>query len=77
MFKSTVEKINILTDYLPEQLLEDEIANEIKQIISENTDVPIGKLTGIVMKSLKGKADNKVKKYLMKLINNTLNYTLN
>lgn len=61
LFKSTVEKINILTDYLPEQLLEDEIANEIKQIISENTDVPIGKLTGIVMKSLKGKADNKEK----------------
>lgn len=60
LFKSTVEKINILTDYLPEQLLEDEIANEIKQIISENTDVPTGKLTGIVMKSLKGKADNKV-----------------
>lgn len=31
LFKSTVEKINILTDYLPEQLLEDEIANEINK----------------------------------------------
>lgn len=69
LFMSTMEKITILKAYLPEQMSEDEIANEIKQIISENTDVPIGKLTGIVMKSLKGKADNKVIKKVFDEIN--------
>ncbi len=58
LFKSTMEKITILKGYLPEQLSEDEIAKEIRRIIFENEGTPSGKLTGIVMKQLKGKADN-------------------
>lgn len=58
LFKSTMEKINILKDYLPEQLSEEEIEAEIRKIMDMNAGTPVGKLTGIVMKALKGKADN-------------------
>lgn len=58
LFKSTIEKINILKTYLPEQLSEEEIEREIREIMFNNTGIPIGRLTGIVMKTLKGKADN-------------------
>lgn len=69
LFKSTMEKITILKAYLPEQLSEDEIAKEIRKIIFNNEGIPSGKLTGIVMKTLKGKADNlTIKKVLDTLI---------
>lgn len=68
LFKSTMEKITILKAYLPEQMSEDDIAIEIQKIISENSGIPVGKLTGIVMKTLKGKADNKtIKKVFDKI----------
>lgn len=57
LFKSTVEKINILKTYLPEQLSDDEIRAEVEKVISENADVPKGKLTGMIMKQLKGRAE--------------------
>ena len=69
LFKSTMEKITILKAYLPEQLSEDEIAKEIRKIMFENEGIPSGKLTGIVMKTLKGKADNlTIKKVLDTII---------
>lgn len=69
LFKSTMEKITILKAYLPEQLSEDEIAKEIRKIIFNNEGIPSGKLTGIVMKTLKGKADNlTIKKVLDTII---------
>lgn len=69
LFKSTMEKITILKAYLPEQLSEDEIAKEIRKIMFNNEGIPSGKLTGIVMKTLKGKADNvTIKKVLDTLI---------
>lgn len=58
LFKSTMEKITILKAYLPEQLSEEEIEKEIRKIMFMNEGTPVGKLTGIVMKTLKGKADN-------------------
>ena len=58
LFKSTMEKITILKAYLPEQMSEDDIAKEIRKIMFENEGAPSVKLTGIVMKTLKGKADN-------------------
>lgn len=68
LFKSTMKKITILKAYLPEQMSEDDIAKEIQKIISENSGIPVGKLTGIVMKALKGKADNKtIKKVFDKI----------
>lgn len=70
LFKSTMEKITILKAYLPEQLSEEEIEKEIREILSENEGVNKGKLTGIVMKTLKGKADNvTIKKVLDRIIN--------
>ena len=69
LFKSTMEKITILKTYLPEQMSEDDIAKEIRKIMIENEGTPSGKLTGIVMKTLKGKADNlTIKKVLDTLI---------
>lgn len=69
LFKSTMEKITILKAYLPEQLSEDEIAKEIRKIIFNNEGIPSGKLTGIVMKTLRGKADNlTIKKVLDTII---------
>ena len=60
LFKSTMEKITILKAYLPAQLSEDEVNMEVQKILAENSSEPKGKLTGIVMKTLKGKADNKI-----------------
>lgn len=58
LFKSTTEKIEMLKKYLPEPLTEEEIAREIRRIMHSNDGVSAGKLTGIIMKELKGKADN-------------------
>jgi uncharacterized protein YqeY len=60
LYISTVKKIEILKTYLPKQLSEDEIKVEIEKIKRENFDVKSGQLLGIVMKTLKGKADNKL-----------------
>lgn len=59
LYKSTVYKIEIVKSYLPTQMSEDEIKAKIERIKSENADIDNkGRLTGIIMKELKGKADN-------------------
>ena len=60
LYASTVKKIGILNSYLPKQLSEYEIKIEVDKIKAENPDMKKGQLLGIVMKTLKGKADNKV-----------------
>lgn len=60
LYKSTVEKISILQGYLPEQLSEDECLYEVGEILNRTTDMPKGKRIGLIMKELKGKADNKL-----------------
>lgn len=60
LYQSTTRKIDILNAYLPEQMSVDEIKAEIKKIMMNNPDVTGGKLTGLIMKTLKGKADNKI-----------------
>lgn len=60
LYQSTTRKIDILNAYLPEQMSVDEIKTEIKKIMMNNPDVTGGKLTGLIMKTLKGKADNKI-----------------
>ena len=59
LYQSTNRKIGILDAYLPEQMSVEEIKAEIKKLMMDNPDVTGGKLTGLVMKALKGKADNK------------------
>lgn len=60
LYQSTKRKIGILGTYLPEQMSVEEIKAEIKKIMINNPDVTGGKLTGLIMKTLKGKADNKI-----------------
>jgi uncharacterized protein YqeY len=58
-------ELNILMDYLPKQLSEKEIQNEIKKIAEEvgaKTKEDFPKLMPAVMKELKGKADGKIVK---------------
>jgi len=54
------KELSIIESYLPEQLNENELFDKIKEIAVENgvTDKSgFGKLMGLVMKELKGKAD--------------------
>lgn len=60
LYKSTVEKISILQGYLPEQLSEDECLVEVGKLLNSTEDLPKGKRIGLIMKELKGKADNKL-----------------
>lgn len=59
LYQSTNYKIGILDTYLPEQMSVEEIKAEITKLMIDNPNVTGGKLTGLVMKALKGKADNK------------------
>lgn len=61
-------ELKILMDYLPKQMSEDEIKNEIIRLASEigaksKADFP--KLMPLVMKELKGKADGKIVKSIV------------
>jgi uncharacterized protein len=60
------KEIEILMGYLPEQIGEQDIRNEVKEIIIQTgatSKTDIGKVMGAVMNKLKGKADgNLVKK---------------
>jgi len=58
-------ELNILMEYLPKQLSEEEIKNEISRIafeIGAKTTEDFPKLMPVVMKILKGKVDGKVVK---------------
>jgi len=58
-------ELNILMEYLPKQLSEEEIKNEISRIafeIGAKTKEDFPKLMPVVMKILKGKVDGKVVK---------------
>lgn len=60
------KEIEILSCYIPAQLSEDEVRDEVKKIIVETKSVSvaeIGKVMGLAMSRLKGKTDgNLVKK---------------
>ena len=60
LYISTVKKIEILKAYLPKQLSESEIKIKVDKIKAENPDMKKGQLLGIIMRTLKGKADNKI-----------------
>lgn len=60
LYKSTVRKIEILQGYLPEQLSEDECLAEVGTLLNNTVGMPKGKRIGLIMKELKGKADNKL-----------------
>ena len=60
LYKVSERQKNYLETYLPKQMSEEEIREEVKSIISKNNITNMGILMKEVMASLKGKADNKV-----------------
>lgn len=61
-------ELNILLNYLPKQMTEEEITNEVKRIANEigaTTESEFPKLMSLVMKELKGKADGKLVKRIV------------
>jgi len=65
------EEIKILEKYLPEQISEEELKKEIKEIISslgEVSEKDFGRVMGLVMPKFKGKADGNVVMAIVKEI---------
>ncbi len=57
------EQLKIIEEYLPKQMSEEEVKNIISDLILKMGDVTakdFGKVMGMVMKELKGKADGKL-----------------
>lgn len=55
-----VEELSIIEEYLPKMMNDDEIRKSVKEVIAQvNADGPgdMGKVMGIIMAILKGKAD--------------------
>lgn len=54
------QELDIITQYLPEQMGEEEVRQKVKEQIEQIPDcgpTDMGKIMGMVMKELKGKAD--------------------
>ena len=60
LYKSTQSKINMLEEYLPRRLTQDEIRIEIAKLLSKGAYSNFGEKMKIVMSELRGKADNKL-----------------
>ena len=61
--KGEIEEIAVIEKYLPNQMGEEEIRNELKKIIEQSglkSQAEMGKLMGIASKHFAGKADNKL-----------------
>jgi len=59
LIKKTKEEIKILSNYLPQQLSDQELAKEIQKIIDKNPHLGHpGALIGLAIKKLAGQADN-------------------
>jgi uncharacterized protein YqeY len=69
LVEKTQEEIEILSEYLPKQLSDDELASVIEKVIKDvdaKTPQDAGKVMGQVMKEVKGKADgNKVREIVL------------
>jgi len=62
LYKEEVEQLEIISQYLPKQLSEEDIAQTVKTLIAENSFSgmkDMGKLMGLASKAMAGKADNK------------------
>jgi uncharacterized protein YqeY len=63
LYKEEIHQLEIISQYLPEQLSEEDIAKTVKALIAENGISgmkDMGKLMGLASKAMAGKADNKV-----------------
>ena len=71
LYQEEAYQLEIITQYLPEQLSEEDIANTLKTLIAENAISgmkDMGKLMGLASKTMAGKADNKVISEIVKKI---------
>jgi uncharacterized protein YqeY len=67
--KSEMEEIAVIEKFLPKQMSEDEIREELKKIIAQTgatSAADMGKVMGAASKHFAGKADNKVVSKLVK-----------
>lgn len=67
-------QLSVISRYLPKQLSEAEIENELKGILAQvgaRGPMDIGKVMGVATKALAGKADGKVISELVKKLLNT------
>lgn len=58
LYQSTVNKISIVSNYLPVEMSEEEINQEVRRILSSGNYPNFGLKMKAVMTELKGKADN-------------------
>ncbi|MCX6273835.1 MAG: GatB/YqeY domain-containing protein [Bacteroidetes bacterium] len=67
--KGEIEEIAVIEKFLPKQMGEDEIKEELKKIIAQvgaTSAAELGKVMGMASKHFAGKADNKVVSVLVK-----------
>lgn len=61
--KAEIEEIEVIEKFLPKQMSEDEIREELKKIIAQvgaTSQADLGKVMGAATKALAGKADMKI-----------------
>lgn len=69
LIEQTVNEIEILLEYLPQQLTEEEISEIVKEAVNEvqaNSIKDMGKVMAIVMPKVKGRADGKLVNQIVK-----------
>lgn len=60
MYAKTIDKMTILSGYLPKMMTPDEVAEAVERILSAGNYASFGEKMKAVMAQLRGKADNKV-----------------
>ncbi len=69
LIEQTEGELQILTKYLPAQLSDDELATAVREAVQASGVSDIGKVMGLVMKTVKGKADgNRVRAAVEKVL---------
>jgi uncharacterized protein YqeY len=71
LYQEEAFQLEIISQYLPEQLSEEEIAATLQTLIADNGISgmkDMGKLMGLATKALAGKADNKIVSEIVKKI---------
>ncbi|MBZ4663137.1 MAG: GatB/YqeY protein [Caloramator sp.] len=69
LVEQTSKEIEILLEYLPQQLTEEEISEIVKEAVNEvqaNSIKDMGKVMAIVMPKVKGRADGKLVNQIVK-----------
>ncbi|MFW6248454.1 MAG: GatB/YqeY domain-containing protein [Bacteroidota bacterium] len=69
MAEQEMQQAEVIQQYLPEQMSEDQIKEKIKQIVDQtgaSSMKDMGKVMGVASKQLAGKADNKIISQIVK-----------